>query len=123
MDLMNESVFFSNELFKNVVKQIDESCGLAGIDPNIADRLKRPKRALVVSVPVRMDDGSIHVFEGYRVQHNMTLGPGKGGIRYHQDVNLSEVAALATLMTMKCSLVGLPLGGAKGGIRVNPNLL
>ena len=119
----NESVFFSNELFKNVIKQIDESCGLAGIDPNIADRLKRPKRALVVSIPVRMDDGSVHVFEGYRVQHNMTLGPGKGGIRYHQDVNLSEVAALATLMTMKCSLVGLPLGGAKGGIRVNPNLL
>ncbi len=123
MDLMNDSVFFSNELFKNVVKQIDESCSLAGIDPNIADRLKRPKRALVVSVPVRMDDGSIHVFEGYRVQHNMTLGPGKGGIRYHQDVSLSEVAALATLMTMKCSLVGLPLGGAKGGVRVNPNLL
>ena len=120
---MFESVFFSNELFSNVVKQIDDTCKLAGIDPNIGDRLKRPKRALVVSVPVRMDDGSIHVFEGYRVQHNMTLGPGKGGIRYHQDVNLSEVAALATLMTMKCSLVGLPLGGAKGGIRVNPNLL
>lgn len=122
-DIMNESVFFSNELFKNVVKQIDETCLMAGIDPNVGDRLKRPKRALVVSVPVRMDDGSIHVFEGYRVQHNMTLGPGKGGIRYHQDVSLSEVAALATLMTMKCSLVGLPLGGAKGGIRVNPNLL
>lgn len=120
---MNESVFSSNELFKNVELQIDSSCRLAGIDPNVADRLKRPKRAMVVSVPVRMDDGSIHVFEGYRVQHNMTLGPGKGGIRYHQDVNLSEVAALATLMTMKCSLVGLPLGGAKGGIRVNPNLL
>lgn len=123
MEILNESVFSTNELFKNVIKQIDESCSLAGIDPNIADRLKRPKRALVVSVPVRMDDGSIHVFEGYRVQHNMTLGPGKGGIRYHQDVNLSEVAALATLMTMKCSLVGLPLGGAKGGVRVNPNLL
>ncbi len=122
-DILNDSVFFSNELFKNVIKQIDESCAMAGIDPNVADRLKRPKRALVVSVPVRMDDGSIHVFEGYRVQHNMTLGPGKGGIRYHQDVNLSEVAALATLMTMKCSLVGLPLGGAKGGVRVNPNLL
>lgn len=119
----NESVFTSNELFKNVEQQIDVSCRMAGIDPNVADRLKRPKRALVVSVPVRMDDGSIHVFEGYRVQHNMTLGPGKGGIRYHQDVNLSEVAALATLMTMKCSLVGLPLGGAKGGVRVNPNLL
>lgn len=118
-----DSVFTSNELFKNVEQQIDRSCRMAGIDPNVADRLKRPKRALVVSVPVRMDDGSIHVFEGYRVQHNMTLGPGKGGIRYHQDVTLSEVAALATLMTMKCSLVGLPLGGAKGGIRVNPNLL
>jgi glutamate dehydrogenase (NAD(P)+) len=123
MEILTESVFATNELFKNVVKQIDETCALAGIDPNIGDRLKRPKRALVVSVPVRMDDGSIHVFEGYRVQHNMTLGPGKGGIRYHQDVSLSEVAALATLMTMKCSLVGLPLGGAKGGIRVNPNLL
>lgn len=118
-----ESVFFSNELYRNVVQQIDSSCRMAGIDPNIADRLKRPKRAMVVSVPVRMDDGSIHVFEGYRVQHNMTLGPGKGGIRYHQDVTLSEVAALATLMTMKCSLVGLPLGGAKGGVRVNPSLL
>jgi glutamate dehydrogenase (NAD(P)+) len=123
MEILTESVFATNELFKNVVKQIDETCALAGIDPNVGDRLKRPKRALVVSVPVRMDDGSIHVFEGYRVQHNMTLGPGKGGIRYHQDVSLSEVAALATLMTMKCSLVGLPLGGAKGGIRVNPNLL
>src|SRR6218665_3024200 len=123
MEILTESVFSTNELFKNVVKQIDETCALAGIDPNVGDRLKRPKRALVVSVPVRMDDGSIHVFEGYRVQHNMTLGPGKGGIRYHQDVSLSEVAALATLMTMKCSLVGLPLGGAKGGIRVNPNLL
>lgn len=119
----NESIFVSNELFKNVEQQIDETAKLAGMDPNVADRLKRPKRALVVSIPVRMDDGSIHVFEGYRVQHNMTLGPGKGGIRYHQDVSLSEVAALATLMTMKCSLVGLPLGGAKGGIRVNPNLL
>lgn len=123
MDDMRDSIFYSNELFKNVVRQIDDTCKLAGIDPNIGDRLKRPKRALVVSVPVRMDDGTVHVFEGYRVQHNMTLGPGKGGIRYHQDVNLSEVAALATLMTMKCSLVGLPLGGAKGGIRVNPNLL
>lgn len=123
MEILTESVFATNELFKNVVKQIDETCALAGIDPNVGDRLKRPKRALVVSVPVRMDDGSIHVFEGYRVQHNMTLGPGKGGIRYHQDVSLSEVAALATLMTMKCSLVGLPLGGAKGGIRVNPTLL
>ena len=122
-DLTKESVFFTNELYLNVVEQIHKTARLAGMDPNVADRIKRPKRALVVSVPVRMDDGSIVTFEGYRVQHNMTLGPGKGGIRYHQDVSLSEVAALATLMTMKCSLVGLPLGGAKGGVRVNPNLL
>lgn len=93
------------------------------LDPNIAERLKVPKRALIVSVPIRMDDGSIRVFEGYRVQHNMTLGPGKGGVRFHQEVNLSEVAGLAMLMTMKCSLVGLPLGGAKGGIRVDPTQL
>src|SRR4029079_14204281 len=88
-----------------------------------AERLKFPKRALIVSVPIRLDDGSIRVFEGYRVQHNMTLGPGKGGIRFHPEVNLSEVAGLAMLMTFKCSLVGLPLGGAKGGIRVHPRLL
>ena len=122
-EYIGDSIFSSNELYRSVMNQLDRACSIAGLDPNVADRLKKPKRALVVSVPVRMDDGSIHTFEGYRVQHNMTLGPGKGGIRYHQDVTLSEVAALATLMTMKCSLVGLPLGGAKGGVRVNPNLL
>lgn len=120
---MEDSVFSSGELFRNVVKQLDYSARLGGVDPNVIERLKRPKRALTVSVPVRMDDGNIVMFEGYRVQHNMTLGPGKGGIRYHEHVTLSEVAALATLMTMKCSLVGLPLGGAKGGVRVNPSLL
>lgn len=120
---MMEHSVWDGELYRNVIEQLDHACKIAGLDPNVADRLKKPKRALVVSVPVRMDDGSIQTFEGYRVQHNMTLGPGKGGIRYHQDVTLSEVAGLATLMTMKCSLVGLPLGGAKGGIRVNPNLL
>ena len=120
---MSHQTVWDGELYNNVMEQLDASCKIAGLDPNVAERLKKPKRALVVSVPVRMDDGSIVTFEGYRVQHNMTLGPGKGGIRYHQDVSLSEVAALATLMTMKCSLVGLPLGGAKGGVRVNPNLL
>jgi glutamate dehydrogenase (NAD(P)+) len=78
---------------------------------------------MIVSVPIRLDNGKIKVFEGYRVQHNMTLGPGKGGIRFHPEVNLSEVAGLAMLMTFKCSLTGLPLGGAKGGIRVDPNQL
>jgi len=93
------------------------------LDPNILRRLCTPKRALIVSVPVRMDDGQIQVFEGYRVHHNMTLGPAKGGIRYHQDVSLSEVAGLAMLMSVKCALMALPLGGAKGGIRVDPSKL
>lgn len=93
------------------------------LDPNILERLEVPRRAICVSVPIRLDDGSVRVFEGYRVQHNITLGPGKGGIRYHHHVNLSEVAALAMLMSFKCSLVGLPLGGAKGGIRVDATKL
>ncbi|NDC23847.1 MAG: Glu/Leu/Phe/Val dehydrogenase, partial [Proteobacteria bacterium] len=91
------------------------------LDPNVYNRLSKPKRVLYVSVPVRMDDGSIQVFDGFRVQHNTTLGPAKGGIRYHVDVNLAETSALAMLMTLKNSLVGLPLGGAKGGIRCDPN--
>jgi glutamate dehydrogenase (NAD(P)+) len=110
-------------LFKNAVKQLDRAADIMGLDPNINRRLHSPKRALIVSVPVRMDDGNIQVFEGYRVHHNMTLGPAKGGIRYHHDVSLSEVAGLAMLMTFKCALMGLPLGGAKGGIRVDPSKL
>jgi glutamate dehydrogenase (NAD(P)+) len=93
------------------------------LNPGVLERLKMPKKAMCVSIPVRMDDGSVKTFEGYRVQHSTTLGPGKGGIRFHPEVNLSEVSALAMLMTMKCSLVGLPLGGAKGGIRVDPSQL
>lgn len=106
-------------LYKNTLKQLELAASAMRLDPNIHERLKKPKRAIMVSVPVRMDDGTVKVFDGYRVQHSLTLGPGKGGIRYHQDVTLSEVAALAMLMTMKCSLAGLPLGGAKGGVRVN----
>lgn len=119
----NNCIWEGSDLYKNAVMQLEEASQLMRLDPNVCERLKRPKRALIVSVPIRLDDGVIKVFEGYRVQHNMTLGPGKGGIRYHQGVNLSEVAGLAMLMTFKCSLVGLPLGGAKGGIRVDPSLL
>jgi glutamate dehydrogenase (NAD(P)+) len=111
----------TSDLYRNSVLQLEEAAKTMKLDPNIFERLKVPKRALIVSVPIRLDDGRIQTFEGYRVQHNMTLGPGKGGIRFHPDVNLSEVAGLAMLMTFKCSLVGLPLGGAKGGIRVDPN--
>jgi glutamate dehydrogenase (NAD(P)+) len=102
------------------VQQFDIAADKLSIDPNLAGRLRRPERALIVSVPTRMDDGRVHVFTGYRVQHNDVLGPFKGGIRYHPAVNLGEVSALAMWMTWKCSLVGLPLGGAKGGIACDP---
>jgi glutamate dehydrogenase (NAD(P)+) len=102
------------------VGQFDVAAQKLGIDPNLANRLRRPERAMIVSVPTRMDDGRVHVFTGYRVQHNDVLGPFKGGIRYHPAVNLGEVSALAMWMTWKCSLVGLPLGGSKGGIACDP---
>ena len=85
-----------------------------------ANTLMRPKRALIVDIPLEMDDGSIRHFEGYRVQHNLSRGPGKGGVRYHPDVTLEEVMALSAWMTVKCAALNLPFGGAKGGIRVNP---
>ncbi len=113
----------SSDLYRNAVQQLNEAASLMNLDPNVSTRLSVPKRALVVSVPIRLDNGNIKVFEGYRVQHNMTLGPGKGGIRFHPEVTLSETGALAMLMTFKCSLVGLPLGGAKGGIRVDSTQL
>jgi glutamate dehydrogenase (NAD(P)+) len=102
------------------IQQFDIAADKLVIDPNVAARLRRPERAMIVSVPTRMDDGRVHVFTGYRVQHNDVLGPFKGGIRYHPAVNLGEVSALAMWMTWKCSLVGLPLGGAKGGIACDP---
>ncbi|MBM4261140.1 MAG: Glu/Leu/Phe/Val dehydrogenase [Deltaproteobacteria bacterium] len=105
------------------VQQFETAAARLNLDPNVATRLCRPDRAMIVSVPTRMDDGHVHVFTGYRVQHNDVLGPFKGGIRYHPEVNLGEVSALAMWMTWKCSLVGLPLGGAKGGITCDPALL
>jgi glutamate dehydrogenase (NAD(P)+) len=105
------------------IQQFDIAARKLGVDPNVARRLRRPDRALIVSVPTRMDNGGVKVFTGYRVQHNDVLGPFKGGIRYHPAVNLGEVAALAMWMTWKCSLVGLPLGGAKGGITCDPAAL
>lgn len=114
---------FKSELFKNIFEQLEQSAERMGLDPNIADRLKYPKRSIQVSIPIRLDDGTVKTFLGYRVQHNMTLGPGKGGLRYHSSVNLSETAGLAMLMTFKCALVGLPLGGAKGGVQVDPSQL
>jgi glutamate dehydrogenase (NAD(P)+) len=93
------------------------------LDPNLLSRLIHPDRAVLVTFPVRMDDGRVENFHGYRVQHNNTRGPFKGGIRYAPDVELGEVTALAMLMTMKCAVMGLPFGGAKGGVRVDPSRL
>jgi glutamate dehydrogenase (NAD(P)+) len=105
------------------VKQFDSAAEKLNLDTNVAARLRRPDRALIVSVPTRMDDGTVHVFTGYRVQHSHALGPFKGGTRYHPEVNLGEISALAMWMTWKCSLAGLPLGGAKGGICCDPTRL
>ncbi len=105
------------------LSQFDLTADRIGLDVNLRGRLRRPDRALIVSVPTRMDDESVHVFTGYRVQHNDVLGPFKGGIRFHPEVSLGEVSALAMWMTWKCSLVGLPFGGAKGGITCDPTKL
>lgn len=113
----------SGALYQNTMKILEDAGKLVSLSPNVIERLKYPRRTLIVAVPVKMDDGRVKVFPGYRVQHNQTLGPFKGGIRYHHQVDLSEVAALASLMTFKNSLMGLPLGGAKGGVQVDPNKL
>jgi glutamate dehydrogenase (NAD(P)+) len=113
----------SGALYQNTIKIMEDAGKLVQLSPNVIERLKYPRRTLIVAVPVKMDDGRVKVFPGYRVQHNQTLGPFKGGIRYHHQVDLSEVAALASLMTFKNSLMGLPLGGAKGGVQVDPNKL
>ena len=114
---------YDGPLFINALKSIDEAGKLTNCDPNVLARLKRPKRCLMVSVPVRMDDYSVKVFTGYRVQYSSTLGPYKGGIRYHQSVDMAEVVGLAALMTFKNSVLGLPLGGGKGGVAVDPTKL
>ncbi len=105
------------------VRQLDSVAKHLKLDPGIHKYLRTPKRILTVSIPVKMDNGTIEVFEGYRVQHNLARGPAKGGIRYHPDVCLDEVKALAFWMSMKCAVMGLPYGGGKGGVRVDPKKL
>lgn len=109
--------------FRLAVAQFDRAAEAMNLDQNLRERLKLPQRSLVVSLPVRMDDGRVEVFTGYRVQHDSSRGPSKGGIRYHPNVNLGEVAALAMWMTWKCALADLPYGGAKGGVKVSPKRL
>jgi len=105
------------------LKQLDDAARIMNLDPGIHVVLRHPRRALQVSVPTRMDDGSIQVFQGYRVHHNTSRGPSKGGIRYHPNVDLDEVKALAMWMTWKCAVVNIPYGGAKGGVVVDPATL
>ncbi len=106
--------------WETALAQLDEVAELMGLAPGVHQLLRAPKRALTVSVPFRMDDGSTRVYQGHRVQHNVTRGPAKGGIRYHQDVTIDEVKALAMWMTWKCAVTGIPFGGAKGGVEVDP---
>ena len=106
-----------------VLERLDDAAKLTGIDPDIHRKLRIPKRVLEVAVPVRMDDGHLEVFTGWRVHHDTTRGPGKGGIRFHPGVDAREVTALAAGMTLKTAVAGLPFGGAKGGVRCDPRLL
>jgi glutamate dehydrogenase/leucine dehydrogenase len=106
--------------FETARQQVDIVADLIGLDPGIREGLKHPKRELTVNFPVRMDDGSYRIFTGHRVQYNMARGPTKGGIRYHPQVSLDEVRALAAWMTWKCAVVNIPYGGAKGGVVCDP---
>jgi glutamate dehydrogenase (NAD(P)+) len=112
-----------SELWATAVAQFDRAAALLDIEPAIRARLLEPRRALVTNFPLRMDDGSVKVFTGYRVQHTLAIGPTKGGVRFAPGVSLGELAALALWMTLKSQLVGLPFGGAKGGVRCDPNRL
>ncbi len=110
----------STTAWSTYLQQIDRVAPYLGDLTRWIDTLRHPKRALIVDIPLQMDDGSIRHFEGFRVQHNLSRGPGKGGVRYHPNVDLNEVMALSAWMTIKCAAVNLPYGGAKGGIRVDP---
>lgn len=109
--------------FEIAKQQLKMACDRLGVDPVVYEFLSKPQRVIEVSIPVKMDDGSVRVFTGFRVQHNNAIGPTKGGIRFHPNVNADEVKALAMWMTFKCAIVGIPYGGGKGGVAVNPKEL
>ena len=108
---------------ENAMRQFDEAAARMNIDRAMLDILKQPRRAVIVRLPILMDNGKFKVFTGYRVQHSITRGPAKGGIRYHPNVTLDEVSALAAWMTWKCAIVNIPFGGAKGGIACDPTTM
>ena len=119
-----ENNLFDSQMYVEVIRQYDEVSDLINLDSNIRERLKLPQRSLVVTFPFRRDDyDEVETVMGYRVQHVLSMGPTKGGIRYAPDVNLGEVTALAILMSWKSAIVGLPYGGAKGGVAIDPNPL
>ena len=109
--------------FLNVTEQIEQAAEFSGCSPDILETLKHPQRSISVSIPLEMNNGKVKVFQGFRVQHNNYRGPYKGGLRYHPQVNIDEIKALALLMTFKCAVVNIPFGGAKGGIIVDPKEL
>ena len=109
--------------FENAMEQLNEVVSIKKYDDDFIERLRQPDRDIRVSIPMKMDNGSLRIFEGYRVEYNNILGPYKGGIRYHHDTNEFEVRALAFWMTIKCAVIGIPMGGGKGGITVDPKLL
>jgi glutamate dehydrogenase (NAD(P)+) len=121
--LVQEPLEWDSPLFRMAVSQFEQALDLAEVSASVAERLRYPERATMVSVPVRMDTGELKMFPAYRVQHSTVLGPTKGGIRYDPHVSLGECAALAMWMTWKCALLRLPYGGAKGGVRCNPREL
>ena len=110
----------SSDLWNQVLQEFNEVAESIQLDPGIHAILREPKRSLIVSIPVKMDNGGIKVFTGFRVQHNLARGPAKGGIRYNPDVTINEMKALAMLMTWKCAVVGIHYGGAKGGVVCDP---
>jgi len=114
------SRLYDSDVFRMACRQFDKAADAINLPEAIRDRTKYPRRCMAVALPVRRDNGTVVVFEGYRVQHSLSTGPSKGGLRFHQNVTLGEVAALAMWMSWKCSLVGLPFGGAKGGVIVDP---
>ena len=110
----------NQSVFDNAMEQFEAAADLLQLEDDVRNKIKYPERCLIVSVPVRLDDGRIRRFEGYRVQHSTARGPAKGGLRYHPRVNLDEVKALATWMTWKSAIVDIPFGGGKGGVCCNP---
>jgi len=114
---------WDSDLYRMSTRQFDRGAELLALDQEFRARLRDPRRSMVVNFPVRMDDGQTCSFTGYRVQHTLTMGPTKGGFRYAPDVSMGECAALAMWMTWKCALLGLPYGGAKGGVRVDPHAI